>query len=168
MRKFAFDISMVYIILKIMRKSQYLSICQTMDIKIEDEHPLIIYPTKPSEFDVQADLYCELKNLGYDCKNQVSSFCGDRKSVFDIVIFDSEKRPRIIIEAKDTNHKQLLFGKPTLQIERYQKYNLPILVYTPYISRDIIVKKVKTIMAKPFGSILTKKEKRVDNMKVVY
>jgi hypothetical protein len=151
-----------------MRKRENLTICQTLDVKIEDNYPIITYPLKPSEFDVQADLYCDLRNLGYDCKNQVSAFCGEKKSIFDIVIFDSEKRPRIIIEAKDTNHKQLLFGKPTLQIETYQKYQLPILVYTPYISKEVIVEKVKTIMDKPFGCTLTKKEKRVANMKVVY
>ncbi len=130
--------------------------------------PIILYPTKPSEFDIQADLYSSLKELGYNCHNQVSSYCHGKKSRFDIVVFDLDNQPRIIIEVKDSENKTLVYGEKTNQIEKYLQYGIPVLIFTTYIPKDIIIDKVRFIMNKPLGQRLTREERKYKNMKIVH
>jgi len=63
----------------------------------------IPYPENPSEFEVQAELWWNLLQLGYDarCEVCVHKLGGERRGAqMDIVIFDAQRVARLIIEVK--------------------------------------------------------------------
>lgn len=78
----------------------------------------IKYPPEPSEFEIQAYLYCELRRLGYDARGEVTTKDGDCR--FDLVIFCAG-RPVRIIECK-RSRKQYR----SRQIEQYGLYQVKV------------------------------------------
>ena len=118
--------------------------------------------TEDSEY--KENLLKNIKDSGYDIRDNVSIIKNDNKSIFDLVVFKGEN-PVLILETNNTNYKALLYGKITLQIKKYQEYNLPILICTPLVENDFILKIIKKAVNK---TSLTNKDKRYKNMKVVY
>jgi hypothetical protein len=66
---------------------------------------LVSYPATRSEFEIQADLFAELKKL-CDVRGCVRSKCkiGEKRNNvwFDLVVFYPDKTPAFIIECKNT------------------------------------------------------------------
>jgi hypothetical protein len=116
------------------------------------------------DFDYRENLLKNIKDSGYDIRNDISIIKNDDKSIFDLVVFKGED-PVLILETKNTEYKALLYGKISAQIKKYQEYNLPILVCTPLVEDDFILKIIKKAVNK---TSLTNKDKRYKNMKVVY
>lgn len=88
------------------------------EVKLE-----IRYPSYPSEFEVQAFLYSQLRALGYDARGEVTTRDGEFR--FDIVIFAGigrSRRPVRIIEVKD--HAKSYRRK---QIEAYGAYGVKVI-----------------------------------------
>jgi hypothetical protein len=93
-----------------------------------DRHP-ILYPSKPSEFEVQASLYNALKNAGLDVRGEVK-VSGRRKlgvkyrgARFDLVVYQG-KVPVILIEVK----KSLNAKSNTNQLSRYREWGYRVMV----------------------------------------
>jgi hypothetical protein len=84
----------------------------------ESAHWEIRYPRKPSEFEVQAFLYCELRRLGFDARGEVSTRDGDCR--FDIVVFSGRRAVRII----EVKGEQKAFR--SLQIRQYENYRVKV------------------------------------------
>jgi hypothetical protein len=83
----------------------------------------IRYPSLPSEFEVQAFLYTELRCLGYDARGEVTTRDGEFR--FDIVIFTGaghSRRPVRIIEVKDRTKSYR-----RKQIEAYGTYGVIVI-----------------------------------------
>ena len=116
------------------------------------------------DFEYRENLLKNIKDSGYDIRNDISIIKNDDKSIFDLVVFKGED-PVLILETKNTEYKALLYGKISAQIKKYQEYNLPILVCTPLVEDDFILKIIKKAVNK---TSLTNKDKRYKNMKVVY
>jgi hypothetical protein len=91
------------------------------------------YPDKYSEFEVQAELYNRLKQEGLTVRGEVRGSCNDgNKTVgcrFDLVIFNSLKRPVLIIECKNNRShdgRKTIFDRvKTRQYRKYSKFELP-------------------------------------------
>lgn len=77
------------------------------------------YRPRPSEFEIQAYLYCELRRLGYDVRGEVATKDGDSR--FDLVVF-SKQRPVRIIEVKSC-HKRCR----AKQLDQYRTYGIKVL-----------------------------------------
>jgi hypothetical protein len=76
------------------------------------------YSGRPSEFEIQAYLYCELRRFGYDARGEVSTKDGDCR--FDVVVFVGRK-PRRIIEVKKSRKQYR-----SKQIEYYRSYGVKV------------------------------------------
>lgn len=65
----------------------------------------IEYPAKPSEFDIQAELWRQLRSQGFDVRGEVSAHCKDygriHRTNLDLVVFNSNREACLIIEVKD-------------------------------------------------------------------
>jgi hypothetical protein len=116
------------------------------------------------DFEYRENLLKNIKDSGYDIRNDISIIKNNKKSIFDLVVFKGED-PVLILETKNTEYKALLYGKISAQIKKYQEYGLPILVCTPLVEDDFILKIIKKAVNK---TSLTNKDKRYKNMKVVY
>jgi hypothetical protein len=130
--------------------------------KIKQDKP-ICNNEKIQEFEYQANLLKKIIEGGYTVRGNVSAVKNNKKSIFDLVVFKGD--PVLILETKNTEYKALLYGKISAQIKKYQEYGLPILVCTPLVEDDFILKIIKKAVNKTF---LTNKDKRYKNMKVVY
>ncbi len=94
----------------------------------------IPYPQEPSEFEIHAFLFFELKRLGYDARGEVNA----KGSCFDLVVFDAEKQPIRIIEVKKTQAKKSDLpnanlrlqdrgrARTQLQLNRYDRFGILI------------------------------------------
>jgi hypothetical protein len=99
--------------------------------KKQPDQGKLCYPKVPSEFEIQAFLYTELRELGYDARGEVRATTG--RSKLDIVIF-TDGKPTSIIEVKKRkingnsrkrrDAQQLLARE--IQRDKYCGYNLPI------------------------------------------
>lgn len=116
------------------------------------------------DFEYRENLLKNIKDSGYDIRKDISIIKNDDKSIFDLVVFKGED-PVLILETNNTNCKALLYGKISPLIKKYQEYGLPILVCTPLVEDDFILKIIKKAVNK---TSLTNKDKRYKNMKVVY
>jgi len=116
------------------------------------------------DFEYKENLLKNIRDSGYDIRKDISIIKNDNKSIFNLVVFKGED-PVLILETKNTDYKALLYGKISAQIKKYQEYNLPILVCTPLVEDDFILKIIKKAVNK---TSLTNKDKRYKNMKVVY
>jgi hypothetical protein len=90
---------------------------------------IITKPSRPTEFEMQAELYFHLKRLGLDVRGEVWASHDKEGSFFDLVVFRGE-HGAVIIEVKNCPSGALRFGKKTRQREKYGKYDLPIVFYT--------------------------------------
>lgn len=89
-------------------------------------------PDRPTEFDVHAWLYIQLKDLGYDVNCQVSANLGRAipkgrrgQCWFDIAVFQGEKLVEIIeVKAAQVTHKDGV--DVTRQCIRYRKFGVPL------------------------------------------
>ena len=92
----------------------------------------IPYPLRESEFDVQAYLFNRLQEIGLNVKGEVKvkgKFGLKKKQLccrFDLVIFDSNKNPTLIIEVKSgmVSHKTCV--EDTRQGKRYIHFGVPV------------------------------------------
>lgn len=92
----------------------------------------IRYPGVASEFEIQAYLYHELRELGYDVRGEVLSEAGR----LDLVVYDADRMPIRIIEVKkhrcETVKRFRGKGKTTgkaqhrAQVKRYCELGLPV------------------------------------------
>lgn len=90
----------------------------------EDE---IVYPTKLSEFEVQAILYNKIREklkqfTGFDIRGEVIS--KNKRSRFDLVLF-FEMQAVCIIEVKDT--RPIFINKNTRQFKKYSNFKVPLI-----------------------------------------
>lgn len=118
-----------------------------------------------SEFEYQSDLYQAIKNLKLNVRGHWSATKEGIKSIFDLALFDNLGNLILIIETKNTSHKSLLYGKKTKQIEKYQCYQVPILICSPLVPQTVVLDICQKISSQMF---LTKKDKKYKNMKIVY
>ena len=104
----------------------------------------IYYPIKEkkiSEFEVQSDLYQELKKLGFNVKGEVKA----KYSRLDIVVFDNLNNARIIIEVKSRLRPRATIRKYK-RVQKYEElFNLPVLVCINHDQIDETIKKVKEL-----------------------
>jgi hypothetical protein len=93
-------------------------------VPIEQETDLEIpYYESATEFEVQAELYTILKQLGLDVRGEVCYKTKDMQCRFDLVIFRGKKPKRIVeVKAKKIKHKTCL--EDTRQARRYRKFGL--------------------------------------------
>ena len=80
----------------------------------------IPYPKTFTEFDIQAWLYVKLHRLGYDIHGEV--ICRRPYARFDLVIFDADQQPALLIEVKRNAAR-----RTPRQDERSLEFGLPIL-----------------------------------------
>jgi hypothetical protein len=109
--------------------------------------PTIPVPSKPSEFELQAELYFELKRKGLDVRGEVPSRLNGRKSIFDLAIFVN-KQAAVIIEVKNSPCLALLNGKQTRQAKKYNDYGLPVIFHTSIHSINETVERVLNALQK--------------------
>lgn len=81
----------------------------------------ISYPHCPTEFEIQAWLYCKLKELGFNVRGEVSA--DGNVCIFDLVLFDQNNRAKALIEVKKHESK-----RRSKQIRRYEDYGLPVVL----------------------------------------
>lgn len=90
----------------------------------------ISYPKRFSEFDIQAELYMALRLAGYNVRGEVRSQVHDlghkHRVRLDLVVFDTQNQPHLIIECKDTFNGSFDLCKNTRQGRRYHSFGLPI------------------------------------------
>jgi hypothetical protein len=93
----------------------------------------IIYPETLSEFEVQCYIYLQLSAKGVDVRGEVSTLLGRVR--FDLVIFDDNRTPELIIEVK----RRKLGGLPRKvnkrnsqeehrQVRKYERFGIPVKV----------------------------------------
>lgn len=131
--------------------------------KVKPDNP-IQKNDRMQEFEYQANLLAKIKANDIDVRGNVSAVKNGKKSIFDLVIF-KDQDPIFILETKNTNHTALLYGKKSKQIEKYQEYELPILICTPLVDDEFIIRVIKKALRK---EKLSKADKRYKNMKAVY
>jgi hypothetical protein len=104
--------------------------------------PTIRKPKRPTEFELQADLYFYLKKNGMDVRGEVKSLFAGEKSRFDLVVFIGENA-LCVIEVKNTPHRAVVMGgKKTKQRRKYEQYDIPVIYFTPEITMQSILEKV--------------------------
>ena len=100
--------------------------------------PIIEYPNKSNEFEIQAELYSLLKSYSINVRGEVvdknirnalGNKVGFKKSRFDLVVFDKNNIAKIIIEVKPCITRK---KEGTKQFNKYSIYNLHLL----YCFRD--------------------------------
>lgn len=108
----------------------------------------IRYPQYPSEFEVQAYLYCQLRMLGYDARAEVTNYDGDCR--FDIVVFSSDHRPVRIIEVKNC-----LKNYRSIQLERYRQYGIKVVSVCGMQQAIALIERAKLAAKSPLPLILS-------------
>ena len=103
----------------------------------------IKYPEKESEFEIQAKLFSELKQRGFDVRGEVSvgaveymSRSGVRKKSrcqLDLVVFH-ESKVACIIEVRNWVKKD--FPTMTNQLRKYAVFGVPLIVCGSYCKID--------------------------------
>ena len=100
-------------------------------------HREIPYPKTDSEFEIHATFWSGLVERGFDARACVRGGYGD--SVFDIVIFYPQKKPRLIFEVKREKTRYVPRGrdakwliaktaKEQQQLRRYDGYGVEVRV----------------------------------------
>lgn len=123
-----------------------------------DNRDLIVWPEQESEFEVQAELYYELKLAGFDYPNAyvrgcVTARCTDgtkRPRVFlDLVVFNSDFQAVAIIECKNFSgvfKPCHWIGMGARQSRRYAKFGIPVIVCRNSSEILSVIKKIKEIL----------------------
>jgi hypothetical protein len=93
----------------------------------------IVFPQSDTEFEVQAVLYCRLKQCGLNVRGEVFCWCEDRgmpaRTRLDLVVFNDQLQPVVIIECKNRNGNAepvFTLTSGTRQHRRYHKFGLPV------------------------------------------
>lgn len=108
--------------------------------------PLILEPRKPTEFEMQAELYILLKKRGFNVRGEVRAKSGiTGHSQFDLVVFIGSYGA-CIIEVKDSPCTALIGGAKTRQYQKYAQYGLPIIYYTTIVPIENVVQSVESII----------------------
>jgi len=100
------------------------------NLPLEEKVDYIHSGTKFSEFEIQAYLYEHLRRSGLHVRGELKSKCGTCR--FDLVVFDAENRPSLIIEVKadkpigPTEDKKIERGIRKKQVARYRKFSIPV------------------------------------------
>lgn len=110
-------------------------------IKPSRKAVVITQPNKPSEFEIQSDLYSRLKALGLDVRGEVPAKLDGKKSIFDLVVFNGQQAV-VIIEVKNSPNLALLYGKKTRQSVKYKAYGLPVVFCTTATPIETVVETV--------------------------
>jgi hypothetical protein len=98
----------------------------------EEKCKRFLYPKKdiPTEFEVQAELYCKLKKLGFQVRGDVRR----EGCQFDLVIYDNDLNAKCIVEVKNWDQKDVKRKKDKVisgekkQINKYKKFGITILM----------------------------------------
>jgi len=109
------------------------------------QFPMIQKPKRPTEFELQADLYARLKAEKYDVRGEVSAYHDGTGSRMDLVIFVNGFAS-VVIEVKDTPHWDAVRGKKTRQRRKYEQYGIPLLYYTPEFTIEGTLKRIRSLM----------------------
>lgn len=125
---------------------------------------LIEVPSKLSEFDIQADLYSDLKKLGYIVGGEVSAKTSLGKIRIDIVVF-KRGSATVLIEVKDSEYLTLLNGKQSRQIRKYKDCEIPFILYTTTIPKEVVIEIVHKIMDE---APITDEDKYYKGMRFLY
>lgn len=83
----------------------------------------ITKPVKPSEFDIQAYIYAELKAIGVDIRGEVIHRAQGRQCRFDLVIFSGNTAKAIIEVKTEGSNSVQVNGR---QCTRYREYGVPV------------------------------------------
>jgi hypothetical protein len=115
----------------------------------------VLYSHFPSEFDVQRELYdslfmiCDELDNGSEVKSEVTAFCDDIKSRFDLMIF-KKKIPVCAVEVKrhENNHPTVQSEKQTLRYEMFSRMSkIPVLYCEGIDKVEKVSKRVKKIIS---------------------
>lgn len=97
---------------------------------VRDQSREVQEPTQPTEFEVQAYLWSELRALGVNARGEVkTAFAGRAVVRFDIAVFEDGKLTGVLeVKAAPVQHRA--GWAATRQGARYAQYSVPIrLVY---------------------------------------
>jgi hypothetical protein len=94
----------------------------------------IPYPAFTPELEVQIDVYCVLKDKGFDVHANVPS----EEGILDLVVFDDSRNPKIIIEVK-AGH----LGWAEEQKQKYERLGCDLFLYNASVSKDTLLENVK-------------------------
>jgi len=85
-------------------------------------------PTSPTEFEVQAYVWTELRSRGVNARGEVKAKFARRSTVrFDIAIFTDGKLSQIVeIKKAKVNHKTT--WEETRQGHRYNQFGVPVTI----------------------------------------
>lgn len=97
----------------------------------------IQYPQRQAEFEVQAMLFAQLRQCGFDVRGEVFAY----QSRFDLVVFDVYQCARVLIEVKPC-HGPL----SPRQRQAYERYGLPFLCCYGVADIATTLERVSTIM----------------------
>lgn len=112
--------------------------------------PKIWYPVKYSEFEIQAELYHQLRIRDVEVRGSVPARCFEFNKqpfvFFDLVVFNLLKLPVVIIECK--NHSEnspphVLNGR---QKRRYEQFNIPILLCDRVSRIEPVIQEIEAMM----------------------
>ena len=112
----------------------------------------IDYPSAPSEFEVQAFLYWELKRMGFNVRGEVHGRHDGKRLRFDLVIFCGKRNPVRIIEVKKHTKRfikaegirnQKMARDLTDQVRRYEKSGVPVDVIGAMREAEAYIEKVR-------------------------
>jgi hypothetical protein len=113
------------------------------------------YPTAPTEFEVQAFLYIELRKMGYNARGEVSVY--NNRARFDIAIYPhgtNLKIPLRIIEVKDVSQSLRHSSRCGKQASRYYcEFGIPVdLVCGMKAAREYL-ERIGGVLPLPAGSV---------------
>jgi hypothetical protein len=109
---------------------------------------VITPPERETEFEVQAELYCKLKENGFNVRGHV--YCDNNR--LDLVVFDKKNIAKCIIEVKNWKPEEIkrksnnLKTKP--QCQKYKKFFLPLLYCVHSNCIDATINRVTEILQK--------------------
>lgn len=93
---------------------------------LRDSSLIVAEPTRPTEFEVQAYLWSELRGLGYNARGEVHAiFAGRAKVRFDIAVFKAGRLVGVI-EVKDATKNLRSAWVNTRQGRRYTQFGVPV------------------------------------------
>ena len=108
---------------------------------------MVSYPKKETEFEVQAELYCKLKEQGFNVRGEIP----EDGSRLDLVVFDKNDSAKCIIEVKNWKNdcdieKNLMKLSRKAKHERYLKFNLNLLYCVNSGEIDKTIEEIKKIL----------------------
>lgn len=102
-------------------------------------------PSVKSEFELQSELFTELKRLGFNVFGEVPAILNGKKSHFDLVVFEGDQAA-VIIEVKNSPCRAIVYGKKTRQMEKYKAYGIPVVVHTTLHTVEKTASKIQQIV----------------------